>query len=96
MADEWVTIESTFGIIQAEILRGLLQAKGIDVRLSQESAGTAIGLSVGRLGRVDLLVPSDQVEPARSILADYHSGRLEDEGVELESSPESEDEGETT
>jgi hypothetical protein len=91
MADELVTIESTFGMIEAEILRGLLQARGIDVWLLQESAGIAIGLSVGRLGRVDLLVTSNQAQMARTILDDYHAGRLEDEGVEQE--PPLEDEG---
>jgi hypothetical protein len=71
-----IVVETTSGIIEAEILRGLLEAQGITVWLSQESAGRAIGLSVGPLGQVDLMVPADQVAEAKRILDDYHTGRL--------------------
>jgi hypothetical protein len=76
MNDQDVVVESVSGAIEAEILRGLLESFGLKVTLSQESAGRAIGLSVGPLGRVDLLVPADQAEKARRILADYRAGHL--------------------
>jgi hypothetical protein len=76
MNDQDVVVESASGAIEAEILRGLLESFGLKVSLSQESAGRAIGLSVGPLGRVDVIVPADQAEKARQVLADYQAGRL--------------------
>ena len=85
MDEEIVVVETTSGMMEAEILRGLLEAQGITVWLLQESAGRAIGLSVGPLGQVDLMVPADQAEEAKKILDDYHAGRLIDQD---EHSPE--------
>jgi hypothetical protein len=79
MGGEIVVVASTSGMIEAEILRGLLEAKGITVLLLQESAGKAIGLSVGPLGQVNLMVPADQAAEATKILDDYHAGRLIDD-----------------
>jgi hypothetical protein len=78
MEEDFVTVGTTFGVIQAEILRGLLQALGISVTLSFESAGRAEGLSVGPLGEIDLVVPASQATRARQILKDYYAGRLVD------------------
>jgi hypothetical protein len=77
--NEWVVIENVSGDLQAEILRGLLEAQGIPVLLSRESAGRAIGLSVGPLGEVFILVRAGSLQDAQRVLADYHSGLFEDE-----------------
>jgi hypothetical protein len=79
MDEDIVVVETTSGLIEAEILRGLLEANGINVWLSHESAGKVIGLSVGPLGQVDLLVPAEQEDDAKKILSDYHAGRLMDD-----------------
>lgn len=50
------------------MLRSLLQAHAIEVWLSGESAGSAIGLSVGRLGRIELMVRRSDLERAQEIL----------------------------
>lgn len=71
---EWVAIETVPGDLQAEILRGLLEAQGIQVYLSQEGAGRAIGLSVGPLGAVEILVPAESRQLALQVLEDYHAG----------------------
>ncbi|NIS79231.1 MAG: hypothetical protein GTO14_03205 [Anaerolineales bacterium] len=86
MSEEMVVVETTSGVLEAEILRGLLEARGISVRLSHESVATIYGLSVGPLAAVDILVPTSQVSEARQILEDYHAGRLmeEDPGPEDE------------
>jgi hypothetical protein len=76
MNDQLIVVESTSGNLEAEILRGLLESFGLKVSLSQESAGRVYGLGVGPLARVDVLVPADQAEKARKIVADYHAGRL--------------------
>lgn len=78
MDEDIVVVETTSGLMEAEILRGLLEANDITVWLLHEAAGKAIGLSVGPLGQVDLMVPAAQAEEAKKILDDYHAGRLMD------------------
>jgi hypothetical protein len=82
MSDPLEIVDSTSGLLEAEILRGLLEAAGLTVCLSHESAGTVYGLGVGPLGRVDILVPAAQSSEARRILEDYRAGRLADRSSE--------------
>lgn len=67
---ELTVVAEAHGQAQAEMLRSMLQAHGIEVWLSGESAGSAIGLSVGRLGRIELLVRQSDLDQARSILGE--------------------------
>jgi hypothetical protein len=82
---EWVVVDEVAGSGLAEMLRGLLEAQEISVVLSQEGAGHfGYPMTVGRLGSVQILVPGDQYERAKDLLADYYEGRLtlpEDEEV---------------
>ena len=80
--EKWEVVDEVAGDIQAEILGGLLEAQGLQVWLSQEGAGKAIGLTVPLLGRVQILVPSHQAASAREILDSYYSGALE--GIQLD------------
>jgi hypothetical protein len=90
--EKWEVADEVAGDLQAELLRGLLEAQGIRVWLSQEGAGRVYGLALGRLGRVQILVPSDSVEKARSIIEDYYAQESkpdirtlnDDEDVDLE------------
>ena len=63
----WVQITSVQAEVQAELLRGLLEAQEIPVLLSREGAGRALGLSVGPLGEVHILVPDKFQAEARNI-----------------------------
>ena len=65
---ELVSIGTADGQVEAEIIKGLLTANGVEVWLSQESAGTALGLTVGAMGEVEIMVRADQAEEARSLL----------------------------
>ena len=47
----WEKIGVAAGDLQAKIFKGLLEAQGIPVVLSQEGAGRVFGLSVGLMGR---------------------------------------------
>jgi len=76
-ANEWVVVERVSGDLQAEILRGLLEAQGIPVLLSREGAGRAIGLSIGPLGEVVILVTAESRQEALQVLAKYRSGWFE-------------------
>ena len=77
MSEEWVTVVTASGRMEAEILRGLLEAAGLQTWLTHESAASAVGLGVGPLARVDVRVPAEEEEAARQALEDYYSGRLE-------------------
>ena len=78
MSDEkWALITEVSGELQADLLRNLLEAQGIEVFLNQEGAGRAYGLTVGPLGQVQVLVPSHQSEEARQIVDDYFAGKFE-------------------
>jgi hypothetical protein len=75
--EKWVVVGEVAGTIQAEILRGLLEAQGISVRLGQEGAGRAYGLELGPLGTVRILVPAEEQREAEIILDDYTAGRYD-------------------
>jgi hypothetical protein len=90
MEENWEVVEMVQGQLQAEILRGLLEAQEIKVWLNQEGAGAAYGINVGPLGTVEILVPTSEVDRARQILDAYYAGEFE--GTEL--GPIDADEGE--
>lgn len=77
MEEKWEVVEMVQGQLQAEILRGLLEAQEIKVWLNQEGAGAAYGINVGPLGTVEILVPSGEIHKARQILDAYYAGEFE-------------------
>ena len=73
--DELVLLEEATGPAQAETLRGLLEAQGIRVLISQESAGqSALPVTFGILGGAQILVKAKDLEQARQILKEYYAG----------------------
>jgi hypothetical protein len=96
--ENWEVIDEVAGDIQAEMLRGLLEAQGFRVWLSQEGAGRAYGLTLSTLGAVQILVPSDSAKSARHVLDDYYAGFYEKEDLQPEEpGPEAdEEEGENS
>ncbi|MDD5468223.1 MAG: DUF2007 domain-containing protein [Anaerolineales bacterium] len=75
---KWEMVDSVAGELQAELLRGYLEAQGIPVYLSQEGVGHLVyPVNVGPLARVDILVPSDEAGRAREALESYYAGSLE-------------------
>jgi hypothetical protein len=68
-------IATASGKLEADIIKGMLEAQGIETMLSYEAAGTAYGLGVGRLARVEILVRDEQVAEAEAILEDYQTGK---------------------
>jgi len=77
MEDEIIMVQSAAGMIEAEILRGLLESNAVQAWLSHEAAGTAYGIAVGPVGKVDIMVLKKDLDRARSVLDDYYAGRLE-------------------
>jgi len=77
-AKKWAVLDEIGGTFNAELIKGLLEAQGVPVILSQEGAGHyAYAMNVGSLGQVQILVPEDHLEEARQILADYYAGKFE-------------------
>ncbi len=72
----WKVVAQAPGITPATIIAGRLQAEGVPVRVWQEAAGQALGLTVGLLGTGYVLVPEEYVEQALEILA-YEADPLE-------------------
>lgn len=73
-----VNVFSAAGLLEADMLKAFLEAQGLQVVLSQESVGRTLGLSAGRLGRVEVLVPEEQVELAKQLIDEIEQGKFED------------------
>jgi vacuolar-type H+-ATPase subunit B/Vma2 len=76
-----IQVYSTEGQLEAEMIKGFLEAQGLNVTLSQESIGRTLGLSAGRLGQVKVLVPESQVTSAVELLEAMERGDFEDEDL---------------
>jgi hypothetical protein len=63
----WVPVATPMTAIEARLIVGWLESEGLPVRISQEAAGAAIGLTVG-LGRIHILVPAPLEERALALL----------------------------
>ena len=73
----WEVVAQAPGITPATIIAGRLQAEGLPVRVWQEAAGQALGLTVGLLGTGYVAVPEPFAAQALEILED-DAGFIED------------------
>ena len=80
----WVSVLTVQGELQAEVVRGLLEAQGIPVNLSQEGVARAYGLGVGPLSEVDVMVPDNFVNDAQKVIERYQAGEFEELGDQLD------------
>jgi hypothetical protein len=72
-----VQVYSVSGQLQGQMIRIFLESKGIAAFVEEESAGTVFGMGVGPLAEARLLVPEDQAEQARELLAALERGEYE-------------------
>ena len=84
----WKSIISVQGELQAEVMRGLLEAQGIPVNLSQEGVARAYGLGVGPLSEVEIMVPDNYVDAAQKVIERYQAGEFEELGDQLDNENE--------
>ena len=78
---ELESVRTCQGLMLGEMYQSKLEALGIPALLRSESAGLVYGLTVDGLGRVEVLVPKEFAEDARSILEDMPAEQVpEDEG----------------
>ena len=74
----WEEIGEALNQIEANILKGLLEAQGFTVFLSQEGYQAAMGLSGSFDAMVKIMVPDDEAEEAKQVLKDYYAGKFEE------------------
>ena len=65
---EWVQIFKSFGMPEAQIIAGRLQAEGIPAQVYPLEAGNQFGITVGKLSEVVVMVPADRFEEAENLL----------------------------
>lgn len=64
----WTTVATATGMLQAQLLKSVLESAGIPVVLKYESIGQIYGLTLDGLGEVQVQVPPDRLEEARELL----------------------------
>jgi len=65
------------GMLDAEMIRALLDSFNIHSLTFQESAGVTYGMVFGKMGEVEIFVPKKQARDAIEILEAYKKGDLE-------------------
>ncbi len=76
---EFVTVYLAQGILDAESVRGFLEAQGIPAVLDSNPLGQIYGLTIGDLGQVGIRVRAGDVEQAKTLLQAMEAGEFEDE-----------------
>jgi hypothetical protein len=66
----WEPVYSTDSEPAAYMVAGRLENEGITARVHKEPAGSAFGIAVGILGKVDVLVRTEDFERAIAVLED--------------------------
>jgi len=74
---KWELIATVHDALQAEILKGLLEANGIMVHIVREGYQAVYGITGQASVRIELLAPNDQIVAARQIMDDYNAGKFE-------------------
>lgn len=74
---KWELVTYVNDPIQAEILKGLLEAQGVMIHIVREGYQAAYGIANQPSVRIELLAPNDQAEEAKQIIADYNAGKFE-------------------
>ncbi len=78
-AAAYVPAYAAAGMIEANLVRAVLEAAGIPALVYGESAATAYGFTVGDMGRVDIWVPRERQAEALEIIERMNTPE-EDEG----------------
>jgi ribonuclease-3 len=70
---EPVVVFRTWSDIEASIVRGLLEAHGIDVSVASDVPHTVFPLTINGLGEVRIAVPGDNADAAARLIQDYRA-----------------------
>lgn len=73
--NQYVDFISVQGEMEAQVIRGVLESEGIRVSLNAHISQGVYPLTVDGLGKVDILVHSDDVEKAKEVIKEYYRGK---------------------
>ena len=76
MTEDHVVVATVQGQFAEAQVRSFLESQGIATAVRGETLRTTHGLSIDGLGAVQILVPREQEEEARALLAAADSGAL--------------------
>lgn len=76
---DFVTVYKAHGKLEAESIKGFLEAQGISAYLDSNPLGLIYGLTVGDLGEVGVMVSVNHETNARELLQAVENGEFEDE-----------------
>lgn len=90
----WSVVYTTYNLSEAHIVAGRLENEGIHAWVHQEPMGSAMGITVGRLGEVRVLVAEPDYEAALAILEQPPGGLLPEDIDQIIYDPEETDDDE--
>ena len=74
------TVYRASGMLQAQVIKGRLEASGIPALLDYEAVGQVYGFTVDGLGEVRVMVPSERADEARELIATRGDEEIEELG----------------
>ncbi|MGZ6193464.1 MAG: hypothetical protein ACXWME_12335, partial [Syntrophales bacterium] len=76
--EKWEVACTASGMTNANIVLGRLTTEGIPAKLKYEALGAIYAITIDGLGKVEILVPSRDMERVREILArTYNDGDID-------------------
>lgn len=81
---EYKLLYRCYGLLDAKSLQILLESFNIKSKAYQESAGVALGLTVGGLGSANIYVKNEDFENAMKVITMMENGQLEMPEIDLE------------
>jgi Putative prokaryotic signal transducing protein len=79
MADSLVVVYTASGRLEADMVKMFLNSEGIPAEAIQESYGITLGLTVGELGKADILVPFEFEQSARKLIEEMQNDLIASE-----------------
>lgn len=77
---DFARVYTAVGMLQANLVKSMLEAASLPVLVYGESAATVYGFTVGDMARVELWVPVDRLVEAEEIVAEFEKGSEKSEG----------------
>jgi hypothetical protein len=77
----WELLTEVYGSLEAELIKSMLNANGIEVELFQETVGSNIGYptNIGLVARVQVFVSKKNIKIARELLETIHQLSQDDQ-----------------
>lgn len=75
---DWVAVYVTHNVNEAHIVAGRLESAGIPNMIHSQPGASAMGITIGNMGRIDVLVTPDDYEEAISIIREPDDPELPD------------------